>query len=70
MKKLLDTISRAPSFSGLPESQLEELRDIAGDRHFNKKDKMNQTATNAIDHDLIARFKAGSMDAMEKIGDG
>ncbi|MBW1705938.1 MAG: sigma-70 family RNA polymerase sigma factor [Deltaproteobacteria bacterium] len=28
---------------------------------------MNQTATNAIDHDLIARFKAGSMEAMEKI---
>ncbi|MCD6297005.1 MAG: Crp/Fnr family transcriptional regulator [Deltaproteobacteria bacterium] len=36
MKKLLDTISRVPSFSGLPESQLEELRDIAVDRHFNK----------------------------------
>jgi RNA polymerase sigma-70 factor (ECF subfamily) len=28
---------------------------------------MTQTATNAIDHDLIVRFKAGSMEAMEKI---
>lgn len=28
---------------------------------------MNQIATNAIDHDLIVRFKAGSMEAMEKI---
>jgi len=28
---------------------------------------MTQTATDAIDHDLIARFKAGSMEAMEKI---
>lgn len=28
---------------------------------------MNQIATDAIDHDLIARFKAGSMEAMEKI---
>jgi len=28
---------------------------------------MDQIATNAIDHDLIARFKAGSMGAMEKI---
>ena len=36
MKKLFDAISRVPSFSGLPESQLKELRDIAVDRHFNK----------------------------------
>jgi RNA polymerase sigma-70 factor (ECF subfamily) len=28
---------------------------------------MTQTATNAIDHDLIVRFKTGSMEAMEKI---
>ncbi|MBW1798021.1 MAG: sigma-70 family RNA polymerase sigma factor [Deltaproteobacteria bacterium] len=28
---------------------------------------MNQIATNTIDHDLITQFKAGSMDAMEKI---
>ena len=36
MKKLLDIISRVPSFSGLPEGQLEELRDIAVSRHYNK----------------------------------
>ena len=36
MKKLLDTISRVPSFSGLPENQLEKIKDIAVDRHFNK----------------------------------
>lgn len=36
MKKLLDIISLVPSFSGLPERQLRELRDIAVDRHFNK----------------------------------
>ena len=28
---------------------------------------MSQTATNATDHHLITQFKAGSMDAMEKI---
>ncbi len=28
---------------------------------------MKHTATDAIDHDLIVRFKAGSMEAMEKI---
>ncbi|MBW1780541.1 MAG: sigma-70 family RNA polymerase sigma factor [Deltaproteobacteria bacterium] len=28
---------------------------------------MNQIATDAIDHDLISKFKAGSMEAMEKI---
>ena len=28
---------------------------------------MNQIATNLTDHDLIAEFKSGSMDAMEKI---
>ena len=36
MRKLLNTISRVPSFSGLPENQLEEIKDIAVDRHFNK----------------------------------
>ena len=36
MRKLLDIISRVPSFSGLPESQLKELRDIAVSRHYNK----------------------------------
>jgi CRP/FNR family transcriptional regulator len=36
VKKLLDTISRVPSFSGLPENQLEEIKYIAVDRHFNK----------------------------------
>ena len=36
MKKLLDTISRVPSFSGLLENQLEKIKDIAVDRHFNK----------------------------------
>jgi len=36
MKKLLDIISCAPSFSGLPENQLEELRDIAVERYYNK----------------------------------
>ena len=36
MKKLFDTISRVPSFSGLPEDQLKEIRNIAVDRHFNK----------------------------------
>ena len=28
---------------------------------------MNQIATNLTDHDLISEFKAGSMEAMEKI---
>jgi RNA polymerase sigma-70 factor (ECF subfamily) len=28
---------------------------------------MSQTATDAVDHDLIAQFKAGSMEAMEQI---
>ena len=36
MQKLINTISRVPSFSGLPESQLEKIKDIALDRHFNK----------------------------------
>ncbi|MBW1798022.1 MAG: Crp/Fnr family transcriptional regulator [Deltaproteobacteria bacterium] len=36
MIKLLDIISRVPSFSGLPENQLEEIKDIAVDRHYNK----------------------------------
>jgi CRP/FNR family transcriptional regulator len=36
MKKLLDIISNVPSFSGLPEDQLKEIRNIAVDRHFNK----------------------------------
>lgn len=36
MRKLLDIISRVPSFIGLPESQLKELRDIAVERHYNK----------------------------------
>ncbi len=36
MKKLLDIISNVPSFSGLPEDQLKEIRNIALDRHFNK----------------------------------
>jgi CRP/FNR family transcriptional regulator, dissimilatory nitrate respiration regulator len=36
VRKLLDIISRVPSFSGLPESQLKELRDIAVERHYNK----------------------------------
>jgi len=36
VKKLFDTISHVPSFSGLPESQLKEIQDIAVDRHFNK----------------------------------
>jgi CRP/FNR family transcriptional regulator len=34
--KLLNIISRVPSFNGLPESQLEKLRDIAVSRHYNK----------------------------------
>ena len=36
MKKLLDIISCVPSFSGLPENQLVEIKDIAVDKHFNK----------------------------------
>ena len=36
MKKLLDIILNVPSFSGLPEDQLKEIRNIAVDRHFNK----------------------------------
>jgi len=36
MKKLLDIISNVPSFSGLPEDQLNEIKNIAVDRHFNK----------------------------------
>jgi len=36
VKQLLDIISHVPSFSGLPENQLEEIKDIAVDRHFNK----------------------------------
>ena len=36
MKKLFDIISRVPSFSGLPESHLEEIKNIAVDRYFNK----------------------------------
>ena len=36
MRKLLDIISRVPSFSGLPESQLKEIKDIAVERHYNK----------------------------------
>jgi CRP-like cAMP-binding protein len=36
VKELLGIISRVPSFSGLPESQLKEIRDIAVERHFNK----------------------------------
>ena len=36
MTKLLSIISRVPSFNGLPESQLEKLRDIAVSRHYNK----------------------------------
>lgn len=36
MKKLLDTISRVPSFSDLPESQLEEIKNIAVERHYYK----------------------------------
>ena len=33
---MLDIISRVPSFSNLPESQLKEIKDIAVDRYFNK----------------------------------
>jgi len=36
VKKLLDIISGVPSFSGLPEGQLEEIKDIAVNRRFNK----------------------------------
>ena len=36
MTKLLNIISRVPSFNGLPESQLEKLRDIAVLRRYNK----------------------------------
>jgi CRP/FNR family transcriptional regulator len=36
VKQLLEIISRVPSFSGLPESQLEKLRDIAVERRYNK----------------------------------
>lgn len=36
MERLLDIISRVPSFSGLPENQLKAIKDIAVDRRFNK----------------------------------
>lgn len=36
MKNLMDIISGVPSFNGLPDSQLEELRNIALNRHYNK----------------------------------
>lgn len=36
MKKFLSIISSVPSFSGLPEDQLEKLGDIAVSRHYNK----------------------------------
>ena len=36
MKKLLDIISVVPSFNGLPEGQLEEVKNIAINRYFNK----------------------------------
>jgi CRP-like cAMP-binding protein len=36
MKTLLDIISNVPSFGGLPDNQLKELRNIGVDRHYNK----------------------------------
>jgi len=36
MRKMLDIISRVPSFSDLPESHLEEIKNIAVERHYNK----------------------------------
>ena len=36
MKRLLDAISHVPSFSGLPQIQLEKLKDIAVERHLKK----------------------------------
>ncbi|HBF43634.1 MAG TPA: transcriptional regulator [Desulfobacteraceae bacterium] len=36
MKNLLDIISHVPSFSDLPEGQLEEIKNISVDRRFNK----------------------------------
>ncbi len=38
MKDILNIISKAPLFCGLPENQLQEIRHIAVDRHFKKKE--------------------------------
>ena len=36
MKKMSDILSGIPSFSGLSENQIEEIKQIVVDRHFNK----------------------------------
>lgn len=71
MKKLLDIISGVPSFSGLPENQLEEIKDIAVDRHFNRgeiifSDGDEGNGFFVVVEGLVKIFKA-SLDGKEQI---
>jgi CRP/FNR family transcriptional regulator len=71
MIKLLDTISRVPSFSGLPESQLKEIKDIAVERHYNKGEIIFSDGDEGdgffvVVEGLVKIFKA-SLDGKEQI---
>ncbi|UCF84836.1 MAG: Crp/Fnr family transcriptional regulator [Desulfobacteraceae bacterium] len=65
MKKLIDIISAVPSFSGLPESQLREIKNISVDRHFNKgeiifSDGDDGTGFFVVVEGLVKIFKVSS----------
>ena len=65
MKKFLGVISAVPSFSGLPESQLREIKNISVDRHFNKgeiifSDGDDGTGFFVVVEGLVKIFKVSS----------
>ena len=65
MKNLLDIISGVPSFSGLPEVQLKEIKNISVDRNFNKgeiifSDGDDGTGFFVVVEGLVKIFKVSS----------